>query len=189
MERMERLRLAADGIERELFREQCVRLMREYQKQEPREQMKKAFSGLMGSAVEADKEAEWLGICILHTSLMTGSHEALLSVYGKEFYFDEKPVQTYWRPAVFPELLEEDMRNVMKRLKNDFPRIWNYEEEQIFRVCAGYYAAALRRLCSDMKQEIMNMDMYRKMKKTDRFAVFFGKYRGEGEILWRTGKI
>lgn len=186
MERIEQLKVTADQLERELFSAQCRRLETEYQNINCRNMVIEIFEKLFNLAAEQNKEVTWLGVCILNSSLETRSHEVLLTLFNQEFYFDLTPVEVFWRPPTFKECFEEDMDIVMRKLRNKFPRIWAYEEAQVRRVCVEYYHAALCRLCQDLWSEVMERKAFKAVKKTADFAVFFGPYRGEGEILWHT---
>lgn len=187
--RIDELTAAADNLEKERFGSQCRRLMQEYQRQERREEALRIFGGLFEQAAAQRKRAAWLGISSLHTSVQTGKTEYLLAVYGEEFYLDPAPVGRYWTPSVFQECMEEDIRAVIKELRSRFPRIWQYEEAEIYRVCAEYYDAAFCRLCADLADELSKTGTFFQMEKTEHFGIFFGKYQGEGEILWQiTGK-
>lgn len=184
MDRIEDLEEAAWAIEHDLFAQQCVRLEQEYQKKDCRKAVTECFTSLFDQAVEAGKEVAWLGVCYLHSSLKSGSYELLLSLYGKEFIMDPSPLQLYWRPSNFFEYFEEDMRTVMKQLQNRYHRIWKYEEEFIRRVCVEYYYAAISQLCKDLKQEIAETEAFQEMNKSNVFSLFFGRYLGEGDVLW-----
>ena len=185
MDRIKELERAAQSAEEELFASQCRRLEMDYRKKECRNEAVDAFVQLFSQAVETQKEVSWLGICYLHTSLQTGSHEFLLSLYDREFYFDPAPAELYWRPPCFFECFEEDMESVMTGLRRNYPRIWRYEEEAARRKCVEYYYAAVHQLCFDLAGEIMETEAFQKAVKTEHFTAFFGRYQGEGEILWR----
>ncbi|MDR7810478.1 hypothetical protein [Lacrimispora sp.] len=185
MNRKKELENAAQNMEEELFASQYRRLEKEYRNKELRCKAVEAFSQIFSLAADKQKELSWLGICYLHTSLTTGSHEILLSLYNKEFYFDPAPVEMYWRPPCFFDCFEEDMESVMKGLRSQFPRIWGYEEEFVRRFCVEYYYAATHQLCIDLAGEIMGTEAFRKAAKAENFTAFFGRYQGEGEILWR----
>ena len=189
MDRIKRLETAAQNAEEEIFASQCRRLEREYRKKERRNEAVESFVRLFNLAADKKKEWSWLGICYLHTSFQTGSHEFLLSLYNKEFYFDSDPVEVYWRPSGFFGYFEEDMGTVMKSLCNQYPRIWRYEEDAVRRACADYYYAAVRQLCFDLEEEIMETEAFQKAAKAEAFTAFFGRYQGEGEILWRMKEI
>jgi hypothetical protein len=73
----------------------------------------------------------------------------------------------------------------MSVLQRWFNRIWRYEEEAVRRICVEYYYAAVRQLCFDLAGEIMNTEAFQKAVKAEYFTAFFGRYQGEGEILWR----
>lgn len=188
MNRKNALENAAWKLESELFTLQCRRLEEEYRKRECRTKAVTVFESLFERAKKEQKEVAWLGICCLHTSRVTGSYELLLSLYNKDFYFDSSPIETYWRPPYFFEFFEEDMGLLIKRLKQQFPRIWSYEEEFVRSVCEQYYYAAVSQLCRDLEEEIMGTKGFREAEKAEKFSVFFGRYRGEGEILWQTAE-
>ena len=50
--------------------------------------------------------------------------------------------------------------------------------------CVDYYLAAVRKLCTDMAEEIMEIREFRELNKTEKFFLFFGRFQGEGERLW-----
>jgi hypothetical protein len=186
MSRIKELEEAAQNTEDKIFALKCRRLELDYQKKEWRKQALEPFVQLLEKAAIKEKEWSWLGICYLHTSLQTGSHEFLLSLYNKEFYFDPDPVELYWRPSGFFECFEEDMKSVMVDLRKKYPRIWRYEEDVVRRVCVEYYYAAVRQLCVDLADEIMETEAFQRAGKAENFSAFFGRYQGEGEIIWRT---
>ncbi|PPK80599.1 hypothetical protein BXY41_106189 [Lacrimispora xylanisolvens] len=77
------------------------------------------------------------------------------------------------------------METVMIGLRKKYPRIWRYEEEAVRRICIEYYYAAVCQLCFDLAGEIMETEAFQKAVKAENFTAFFGRYQGEGEILWR----
>lgn len=183
--RIDELAAAADGLEKERFGSQCRRLILEYQEQERRKEALRIFNGLFEQAAAQRKRAAWLGVSSLNTSVQNGKFEYFLAVYGEEFYLDPNPAGRYWTPPFFGECMEEDIRAVIKELRSRFPRIWQYEEAEIYRVCAEYYDAAFCRLCADLADELSKTEGFFRMEKTERFGIFFGRYQGEGEILWQ----
>lgn len=187
MERIDRRKALAEAalsVEKEIFSGQCRKLEQEYQKKARRTQVVEVFAQIFQQAEEKQKEVSWLGICYLHTGRRQRSYEFLLSLYDKNFYFDADPVEGYWYPSCFFEFFEEDMKSVIKELKKHFFRIWDYEEEYVRSVCVEYYYAAVCQLCADLAGEIMAAAGFQKLKKAESFAMFFGRYQGEGEILW-----
>lgn len=185
MDRIKELERAAQNAEGEIFASQCRRLEREYRKKERRKEAVDAFVRLFSQKEDRQKEWSWLGICYLHTSCQTGSHEFRLALYDEEFYFDPAPVERYWRPSCFFECFEEDVESVMITLRRQFTRIWRYEEEAVRRICVEYYYATVRQLCVDLAGEIMESKAFQRAGKAETFTAFFGRYQGEGEILWR----
>lgn len=185
MDRINELERAAQDAEKELFASQCRRLEIEYRKKERRDEAVNAFVRLFSQEKGVQKEWSWLGITYLHTSLQTKNHEFLLSLYDEKFLFDTSPSELYWRPSCFFECFEEDIESVMTGLRKQYTRIWRYEEEAVRRVCVEYYYAVVRQLCFDLAGEIMETEAFQKAIKAENFTAFFGRYQGEGEILWR----
>lgn len=189
MERMQEMRKSASLIEKELFVSQCRKLEQEYEKTGNRMAAIEALSALFDNANEVEKEVSWLTICYLHTSVKTKSYELLVSLYTKEFLFDQVPIQTYWRPPCFFDCFEEDMEAVMKRLRRKFVRIKTYEEDFVRETCIEYFYAAIRQLIMDLESEVVETNAFREMKRGGTFSASFGRYHGEGEILWRINSI
>ena len=189
MDRIRVLERAAKDVEEKLFASQCRRLEREYRKKERRGEAVNAFVRLFNQAADEQKKWSWLGITYLHTSLQTKSYEFLLSLYDEKFLFDTSPSELYWRPSCFFECFEEDIESLMAGLQKQYTRIWRYEEEAVRGVCVEYYYAAVKQLCFDLAGEIMKTEAFQKAVKEENFTAFFGRYQGEGEVLWRmTGK-
>lgn len=183
--RSDELIAAADRLAKERFGSQCRRLMQEYQRQEYRKKVLRIFSKVYEQAAAQGKRTAWFGISSLYTSVQNGVFGYLLAVYGEEFYLDPEPVAEFWIPPVFQKCMEADIRSVIGELRSRFPRIWQYEEAEVYRVCAAYYDAAFGRLCADLADELSETEEFSRMEKTKGFGVFFGRYQGEGEILWR----
>lgn len=187
--RIDELTAAADCLEKERFGIQCRKLIQEYRGREHREEALRIFSELFDQTAVQGKKAAWLGISGLYTSIQNGYCEYFLAVYGEEFYLDPAPVGRYWAPSVFKECMEEDIRMIMKQLRSRFPRIQQYEEVEVYRVCGAYYDAAFCRFCADLACELAEAESFLRMKKAGRFSTFFGRYQGEGEILWQLPEV
>ncbi len=71
----------------------------------------------------------------------------------------------------------------MDKLRNDYPRIYRYEEDAVRYQYAEYYYAAIEALCRDIMEEIQDSEEYKRMKKTEDFFFFFGRWRGEAAKL------
>lgn len=184
-DRREEIAAEADNIEKGLFAAQCRRLEKEYQNEMLRDKVKEVFGNLFQKAIEKEKEVAWLGICFLNTSLVTKSYEVILSLYNQDFYFDQEPIEVYWRPPMFAEYFDDDMKMVINALREKFPGLRQYEETCVRKTCVEYYYAAFSQLCITLRDDIGEIEEFYNMKKANHFTTFFGQYRGEGEILWR----
>ncbi len=80
--------------------------------------------------------------------------------------------------AVFFQQYEQDMTMLMKKLRNEHPRIYPYEEDAVRIWYAEYYYAALEVLCRDMQKELKEYEAFQRMNKTEDFYIFFGRWRG-----------
>lgn len=188
MDRRKELADAAEEMQKELFVSRIRELEAEYRKAERREEAGKAFTELFRSWERQEgRKAGCLGICYLYGSMLMRTYDLRLVLYGEDFYLDRKPVVCSWKPPCFFEMFEEDMAAVLKKLRNIYPRIYVYEEEAVRMRCAEYYIAAVCRLCADMAGEILRTEEFLHMERADGFYIFFGRYRGEGEILYRAG--
>ncbi len=178
--RKESLLQEVDRLEKEQFKKQIALLQDHYQKSEVRNRVKEAFATLF-QKWDREEPAASLGIHHLFTSLHNRTYAYQLVLYGEDFYLDKEARKTSWKPEFFFALLEEDVREILKRLEKQFPRLCAYEEELVCRHCAAYYQASIYQLCKDMWPEIRASEAFEKLQKTEGFFVFFGAYRGEGE--------
>ena len=124
-----------------------------------------------------------LGIHYRYTNLHNRTYVYQLVLYGEAFYLDERAVETSWKPELFFALLEEDTGEILKPLRKQFPRLCAYEEELVRYHCAAYYQAAICQLCQDMWPGITDSEAFEKLPKIKEFFVFFGTYKGEGEVI------
>lgn len=183
-ERRKELINTAKEIQDELFQKQIILLQEEYKKEHRRKEAITMFADLFRQWNEQEKRnASKLGICYLHTSVVSETYILLLLLYGDEFYLDDKPMEMSWNLSSFFDMFKDDMNIIMKGLKNDYPRIRAYEEEAIAFAYIPYYYAGICKLCEDLKQEIYQTEEFRSLKKTDDFTMFFGRYLGEGKVL------
>ena len=168
----------------EIFASSIRILEAEYQKVERRNEAGQIFTDLFAQWAEFTKEkAACLGICYLHTSIIMRTGEVRLTLYGKEVYMDINQLEKSWQPPCFFQQYEQDMTMLMKKLRNEHPRIYPYEEDAVRIWYAEYYNAALEVLCRDMQKELKEYEAFQRMNKTEDFYMFFGRWRGEAEKL------
>ena len=181
-ERRGRLLLEADKVERECFKKQIGILQDYYQKEEVRERVIEAFEKLL-EKWDREEPAVSLGVHYLFTSVHQRTYTYLLALYGEEFYLDERAIEISWKPELLIELFEEDVREIFRQIEKQFPRLCAYEKEGISHHCMGYYHAAIYQLCKDIWPEILEREAFQRLKKREDFSLFFGAYRGEGEVI------
>ena len=175
---------AAEKLGETIFSSSIRILETEYQKEEKRQTVRQVFAELMEAwGKQTQEEAAALGICYLHSSILMRSAEIRLTLYGRALYMDEKRLEKAWTLPRFFGQYEQDMTEIMDKLRKEFPRIYPYEEDAVRFWYAQYYYAALKVLCKDMLEEIRKGREYRMLNKTEDFYFFFGRWRGEAEKL------
>ena len=184
-DRREELADAAEAIQRELFAGRVREFEAVYRKEERRASVKQAFADVFRLwDGKGGRKAGSLGICYLFSTMAMRTYEFRLILYGEDFYLDGYPAVSRWKPPCFFEMFEEDMAVIMEKLRKVYPRIYAYEEDAVRRRCVEYYLAAVRQLCGDMAEEVVCMEEFLGIKRTENFFIFFGAYRGEGDILY-----
>lgn len=174
----------AERWEKLLFADSVRELETQYEKIEQRDVIIKTFTDLFRQwSQQNGHAAASLGICYLHSSILMRTGELRLTLYGKEFYLDRDQIEMVWHPPWFFHMYEKDMDFLMGKLRNDYPRIYRYEEEAVRYQYAEYYYAAIEALCRDIMEEIQDSEEYKMMKKTEDFFFFFGRWRGEAAKL------
>lgn len=183
-ERTGQLLADADSLHRELFGERIRYLELKYGEKEVTESFLKVFWNLFDSfRMTGNQKAASLGICYLDSSVSQRTYELSLILFGEDFYLEEQPFGILWRPEYLFDTFETDMKEIMIQLGKKYARICRWEEDAVRFHCIEYYYAALCKLCKDRIKEILCGDSYTSMNKADDFFVFFGRYRGVGEIL------
>lgn len=174
----------AEKWEKLLFADSIRELEKLYEAEEQRELTIQTFTKLFWQwSLQNVHKAASLGICYLHSSILMRTGELRLTLYGKEFYLDKNQIETVWCPPWFFQMYEKDMEFLMDKLKNDYPRIYRYEEDAVRYQYAEFYYAAIEALCRDIMEEIKDQEEYRMLEKTEDFFFFFGRWRGEAARL------
>ena len=147
----------------EIFASSIRILEAEYQKVERRNEAGQIFTDLFAQWAEFTKEkAACLGICYLHTSIIMRTGEVRLTLYGKEVYMDINQLEKSWQPPCFFQQYEQDMTMLMKKLRNEHPRIYPYEEDAV-------------RISKDEQNRGL-LYVFRKMERGGREAVMYRNY-------------
>lgn len=110
-------------------------------------------------------------------------YRMLLVLCGEEFYLDSHVQESAWKPAGFFEGFEEDMEILCSGLKKKYPRLCRWEVESVRLFSVEYYYAAIGKLCKDWKEEIIKWAEESGLRMGERFFLYFGEYRGRGELL------
>lgn len=180
----EELMADAEELEKTMFSSSVRMLEAEYRKAERRKEVRHAFEELLAQwEGQIPEAAASLGICFLRSDILMRTGKIRLTLYGQDFYMDENRLERDWELPCFWERYEQDMAEIMDKLRKKHPRIYAYEEDAVRYQYAEYYYAALQALCRDMLEEIQESEVYRTLRKEEDFFTFFGRWRGEAEKL------
>lgn len=185
-ERREALLIDAQKILEEYFNERIKMLMIKYQENDYREAVIRAFAEIFSTwNLKKKQPAVYLGISYRYSDILMGSYALRLTLYGVDFYLDQAPIERLFEPPLFFSHVEADSHEVVRMLQNTYPRICKCEEDAIRLLFISYYHAALYSLCEDLLEEIQDTTQYRELNKAESFTIFLGRWRGEGEVLYR----
>lgn len=184
--RKKELILAADELQKILFGKKIRSIEQKYGEKECRRKIVYIFEKLAYQwNFFHDNGAASLGVCYLYSSLLLRTYKFKIILLGEEFWLEEKPEEVVWDLTSFFDDFEKDMEFILPRMRNIFPRLCKAEEDVIRLYCVNYYLAAISQLCRDLAKDILYSNEMNKLNKTKDFYFFFGRFLGEGEILWR----
>lgn len=187
--RREELLKEAEEVYREIFRESILCLEESYHTEGYKKSVTEAFAKTARMWKENyENKAASLGICSLYTSILRRTYAYRIVLLGEEFWLARDAVELMWVPEGFPEFFERDIFSLMKKLKGTFPRLCRDEETAVRFMCGEYCHGAVYKLCADFLEDILKEEEFLQLSKTEDFFVFFGDYRGEGEILYRVNE-
>lgn len=177
---MNRIESLTEYGEREFlkfFEPSIVFLQEEYKKKTCLEEIRRLAEQIKAAA-EQRKTGEdcYLGILYLESSLLTGSYELLVMLTDGSLYLDPVPLEIYWRPPLFFEEFEKNIKEVLTEVKKSFRHVQPFEVWAVKRQCAVYYYAAFGKLLEDIADEL---------GFPENMTVFYGRYLGKARIIGR----
>lgn len=173
MDRVEKLIKRAEEIFHKKFPDSLVLIQEQYTKDVYRNIIKAQYEKML--ILAGRKEIVYFGISFLHSSLYDKSYEMLFMLLDKNFYLDLEPIEEYVYIPVFFEQYEENIKEIMEQLKKEAGHIQPFEENEIRRVGALYYYAAIYKLFRDLSVDMKDL-------KGD-IVFFYGMYHGEA-VCW-----
>ncbi len=177
MERIEILIKVAEKFFLEKFPENIQYLQKKVQGKQYKEIIKNQYVKMREKAEE--KSIVYFGLSFLYSSLYDKSYEIVFTMLNKNFYLDANPIENFVKLPVFFELYEENMKYAMSQLIKEKGNIQPYEENEVRKVCAFYYYAAIYELFRSL-----SWDQY---FRNENLIFFCGMYHGEA-IQWTVSK-
>lgn len=132
-----------------------------------------------------DKEWAYWEICYLHSSLFMKTHEYRMSLYDTLHLIDPAPVSVRIGFPFIYQYFEEDIEHLTQIVKKKMQRIYSHEVTAIREYYNKYYIGIVNKYIKDTLPELMELETFQNMKKTDEFRVSFGEYMGRQEVLWK----
>lgn len=91
---------------------------------------------------------EFINFSFLLSNMMLGQHGLQIDAYDSNYYLDELEASADWRPDWIFTYANNEFDAVIKDLKAAFPRVQQYELDEIKRVyLLNHYSMAIQVLC------------------------------------------
>ena len=177
MDRMKKLIEDAENFFLEKFPESLQYLQKEMQEKKYREIIKNQYEKMREQAEE--KIIVYFGLSFLYSSLYDKSYEIVFTMLNENFYLDTNPIESFVEIPVFFEHYEKNMEYTMWRLGKAMGNIQPFEENEIRKICAFYYYAAIYEFFRSLSK---NMCL-----ENEKVIFFCGMYHGEA-IQWTNRK-
>jgi len=113
----------------------------------------------------------------LNSSLLTGSHKYLISLYDKTFYLDKNEISNTYCPEFVVPYFLSDIQLLEDNIRKQYIRIKNYEMERIKFYHIQHYYELMKNILSSVLDEIRNLPEYNIMKKSSNPLFLYGGYR------------
>ncbi|MCI8774162.1 MAG: hypothetical protein HFI50_09585 [Lachnospiraceae bacterium] len=184
MVRVEEIINKYGNLSAEIFQKSKELLLKEYQgnREEILENLKDVFRYLCMKAYEMQEYGQKEVVSIisffyLNSSLLTGSHKYLISLYDKTFYLDQSEVSiTYCPEFIIPYFLS-DIQLLENDIRKHYIRIKSYEMERIKFLHIQHYYELMKEIFCSVLDEIKNLPEYNIMKKSTNPLFLYGGYR------------
>jgi len=133
-----------------------------------------------------DKEWTYWEICYLHSGLLMKTHEYRMSLYNSLHMIDPEPASIRVSFDFIYQYFEEDVEYLTQIIpKKKMQKIYSHEVTAIREYYNKYYIGIVSKYIEDTLPELLKLEAFRSMKKTDEFMIFFGEYMGQQELLWK----
>lgn len=126
----------------------------------------------------------------LHSSIFLHRYLIRIDVMGKNFYRDAPMAVSYWDAGDIYSLFEQDVKEIRLRLSEKFPRLREYEIDQVRYAYAFYYHRLAASFVREMVEGIIESTgkLYDGARAEDLVKILFGEYMGEADILFHIGR-
>ncbi|MBR3772483.1 MAG: hypothetical protein IKL07_09450 [Clostridium sp.] len=153
------------------------------------EGMKKAFDLVCRKACRQQEEGmkepiAYLNVFSLRSSIITKSYEFLIQAFDDTLYYDDVETMETWTPKWIMEFYEQQVAYFENEVKKNVIRVHQYELLPFERTLAGDYYKIVLVFLIEHLEEVLGLESFQKMKKTEDFQIQYGEYLGESITLF-----
>lgn len=157
------------------------------------EQKEQILTGLLGvfhrlflQAKQEEKEAAYIVLSFLNSSLLNERIEMRIDIYGSEMYFDETPITGYYEFQCFEEMLVQDFEAFRRYIEKKIIRVKYHELWQYRQVCMIKYKSLIESCMAVYVELIVKLRSFMQMEKTGDLKIVYGEYLCKNIVLYES---
>ena len=131
-----------------------------------------------------EKEISYLQISYLHTTLLSGTYHYLAVLYDSLYYLDVKSASCELTLDFIYQFFTEDIEYLSRKLEEKYHRLYSNDIMAMKEACNRYYIGIVLNYLELVLEELVQADVFRKMKKQSSFKILFGEYMGKGKTVY-----
>ncbi len=145
-----------------------------------------AFHQLFLQAKQEEKEAAYIVISFLNSSLLNNCIEMKIDIYDRDFYFDKAPITGYYQFHCFEKLLEQDVEAFRNYIEKKIIRVKYHELCRYRRVCMIKYKSLIESCMAVYVELIVKLRSFMQMEKTEDLKIVYGEYLCKNTVLYES---
>ena len=122
-------------------------------------------------------EIYYVYISYLRSSLITGSYEIRVDLYGEDFWLDDNPITEYITIPYLFGFYKEDISEFQRLLKKEFIRFMPEEIEPVTQAYCEYYFSLVTKVFEDFYEQIICLGV--PVCKPNETEIYVGEYMGK----------
>jgi len=137
-----------------------------------------ALFQMLTAQQEAGEKAplRYVTMSFLKSSVITETYEIAITCHSVDLYMDETETEVYWRMDFMRDMVDNDMKRIAPRIKEEIIRTYNHEIEDFRYYYAQTYTALLLTFFSRFLHRIFELPEFLAVQKEKQVDVSFGGY-------------